>query len=63
MFEQIQQAIFTTVRESCFLSHLPHEKKEKSSASKTDCDSLTTKSRWEEHFWYSPLSQILVRTK
>jgi len=50
MFEQIQQAIFTTVRESCFLSHLPHEKKEKSSASKTDCDSLTAKSRWEEQF-------------
>ena len=25
MFEQIQQAIFTIVRELCLLSHLPHE--------------------------------------
>ena len=63
MFEQIQQAIFTIVRESSFLAHLPHDRKEKSSASKTDWDSLTAKSRWEEHFWYSSLSQILVITK
>ena len=63
MFEQIQQAIFTIVRELCLLSHLPYERKQKSSASKTDCDRLTAKSRLEEHFSYSSLPQILVKTK
>jgi len=45
MFEQIHQAIFTIVRGSWLPVHMPNNKKGNSSASKTDCDSLTTKSR------------------
>jgi len=62
MFEQIQQAISTTVRESWLPLHMPNETGN-SSASKTDCDSLTAKSLWEEHYWYSSHSQILIKTK
>jgi len=50
MFEQIQQAIFTTVRGSWLLLHKPNEKNGNSSASKTECDSFTAKLRWQERF-------------